>query len=198
MSVAFKADYANQQQKAALTALSQALTGPTGANDMSAGVLFTFQFENKTSSTPFNYDVSAILNRPGSGYPVALANGSNASGTVAPGTTTQVSIVSYSTDGDGTDQDADSYLFQIGAAPLVTINGETVCFWFFTSGVASPYQQIEICNNSQSTYTFTSTPTNTSVQMNCVNETTGIGVGLGGGTLEDSPMTNNIAIAVYN
>jgi hypothetical protein len=197
MSVAFKADYANQQQKAVLTAMSQ-LLGPTGANDMSASVLFTFQFENKTSSTPFNYDVSAILNRPGTGYPVALANGSNASGTVAPGTTTQVSILSYSTDGDGTDQDADSYLFQIGAAPLVTINDETVCFWFSTSGEISSSQQIEICNNSQSTYTFTSTPTNTSVQMNCVNETTGIGVGLGGGTLGDSPTTNNIAIAVYN
>lgn len=196
MSVGFKADYANKSQKAALTALSQALAGPTGANDMSAGVLFTFQFENKTSSTPFNYDVSAILNRSGTGYPVTLANGSNASGTVAPGTTTQVSILSFSTDGDGTDQDADSYLFQIPAAPLVTINGETVCFWFFTSGEISNYQQIEICNNSQSTYAFTSTPTNTSTQMNCVNGNTGIGVGLGGGG--GSVTTNNITIGVYD
>ena len=82
------------------------------------------------------------------------------------------------------------------AEAVTTASGETICFWFYTDGKISAWQQIEICNNSQSSFPITSTPTNTSSQMNCENSSMGLGIGIGGGG--GGLTTNNIWIQVYD
>jgi hypothetical protein len=187
--VGFNADYSNNESGWA--GITQ-IFGPSQPSDMNAGVLFTYNFQNKTTGSSFNYDLSSLL----ACLNPHLVSG-NSTGTVAPGETAQVSILNYSAGGNGDDQDADCYLWQIAAAPLVTTaSGETICFWFYTDGKISAWQQIEICNNSQSSFPITSTPTNTSSQMNCENSSMGLGIGIGGGG--GGLTTNNIWIQVYD
>lgn len=166
-TVAFKFDYSQAEAGGAWNA-----AGPSTPSSFSAGDTFTFNFQNNTTSTSFNYDVSCF------GYD--LINGSE-SGTVSPGQTVTVSIYIGCNSGYGADENAASFALQAGAAPLLSLPDGTVCFWFSTDGDTTQYQQIAICNNSQSSFPFTSTPTQTTIQMTCDSSTAGLSIGLGGG-----------------
>lgn len=191
-SVSFKFDYSSQEVGGAGNA-----TGPTVPQSVTAGNTYTFYFQNNTADTAttnaitFSYDLSCFQ------YNSTVTNGEPMTGTVAPGDTATVSFRLQST-GDGQDQDAAAYSLQEGAAPLVTIeNLGTVCFWFFTDGETTDYQQIEICNNDQSSLPISSTTVQTSSQMQCISSAAGISITLDGGGF--NPLTtNNIYIEIAN
>lgn len=179
-TVAFKFDYSDKESGGGWNAV-----GASTPTSFSAGDTYTFNFQNNTENTSFNYDISC--------FSFQLVNG-NVSGVVSPGQTVTVSIYKGYAGGDGEDENAASFSLQAGAAPLLTFQEGTVCFWFSTDGSATDYQQIAICNNSQSSFPFTSTSTQTTTQMTCESSSAGLSVGLGGGGGECT--TGNIWIQV--
>lgn len=192
-SVGFKFDYAQNTTGSAGNAF-----GPTTPTSDYSYDTFTFYFKNNTQATDtteavsISYDISSLADAD------QITSGS-ISGAVAPGDTQSVSFfVGSSGDGDG--QNAATYSLQSAAAPLLTLalNGTvyTVCFWFFTDGCATQYQQIQICNNDQSSLPISSTPVQTSSQMQCVSQMAGLSITLDGGG--NALSTNNIYIQVGN
>lgn len=152
------------------------------------GNLFTINFVNGTANTAttkgtsFDYDVSSIA--PGG----SITNGSS-SGTVSPGQTVAVSFF-LGAQAIANNEPAAGYAIQNGAAPLISnLEGGTVCFWFFTNGSDTNYQQIAICNNEQSSFPISSTPVQTSTQMVCTSASTGLSITLDGGG--NSPLTTS-------
>ena len=191
-SVSFKFDYSSQEVGGAGNAI-----GPTVPQSVTAGNTYTFVFQNNTadtdttSGTTFDYDLGCFQ------YDSTILLSGSMTGNVPPGESATVSF-RLQTTGDGQDQDAAAYSLQAGAAPLVTIpNLGTVCFWFFTDGETTNYQQIDICNNDQSSLPISSTPVQTSTQMQCLSSATGLSITLDGGGF--SPLTtNNIYIEIAN
>lgn len=159
-------------------------------------LFYTFNFQNNTTSTSFDYDVSTLLE----GEYVQLSginlNGSE-SGTVSPGETATVMI--YRASNSEKDSDNNCLSIQIGAAPLIAnLSGSTVCFWFSDDGgTNSSYQQIAICQpGNGTTFPISSTPTQTSTQQICESSSDQLGIGLGGGGGELN--TNSIWIQVWD
>lgn len=192
-SVGFQFDYSQNTTGSAGNAV-----GPTTPTSDYSYNTYTFYFQNNTQATDtteaiaISYDLSSLAD------PDQVTSGSIA-GTVAPGDTQSASFFIGSS-GDGDDQSAACYSLQNAAAPLLTVelNGTvyTVCFWFFTDGIATDYQQMQICNNDQSSLPISSTPVQTTSQMQCISQMAGLSITLDGGG--NALSTNSIYIEVGN
>lgn len=158
-------------------------------------LFYTFNFQNNTTGTTFNYDVSSIIG--GENVQYTGLNG-NESGTVSPGET--ATVMFYRATDSEQNANNNALSIQIGAAPLITnLNGSTVCFWFSDDGNAnySDYQQIAICQpGNGTTFPISSTPTQTSTQQICESSSDQLSIGLGGGGGELN--TNSIWIQVWD
>jgi hypothetical protein len=198
-TVGYKVEAYSQETGAAWNAIT-----PSVPTSYTGGISYTFYFVNNTEDTdttqgiPFDYDLTSLMNACPYGT-CYLTEGSQ-TGTVAPGQTISVSLVTATN--STTDSDAGCMCLQAGSAALITnLTDENyqVCFWFSTDGDggAVTAQQIAICSTGNgTTLPISSFSTNTSSEEVAESSTTGISVYLNAGG--NSLNTNNIYMQISN
>jgi hypothetical protein len=197
-SVGYKCETFQHETGAAWNAIT-----PSEPSSYYGGINYTFHFVNNTSTTDttcvsFDYDLSSLLNACKYGQVSLTDASSSVTGTVAPGATVSVSLITATT--SSIDADDNCMSLQIGAANLITnLTDENyqVCFWFSTNdGNSTSYQQIAICDTGNGTaLPISSWLKNESSEQAVESSTAGVNVFLNAGGQDLN--TNNIYIQVY-
>ncbi len=156
--------------------------------DCQTEIFYAFNISNSSNQTIF-YNLTSLNSASGDKNGQVIWTANNSSGSLNPAQNVTVLCTVQCNNGGAGESGVAQGMFQAGAAPLLTLGGQQLQFWFWTSGVNTANQLINICDTDSFSITE-----NTDAQNNATGNGFNIGLGGGGGALT----TDNICIQVFD